>query len=37
MADFFDSQFAIRNAQSRVRLVETERNIPPSREAEKFF
>ena len=27
----------MRNAQSRVKLVETERSSPPSKEAEKFF
>ena len=27
----FNAQFAMRNAQSRVRLTEAERNIPPSR------
>jgi len=27
----------MRNAQSRVRLAEEERSIPPSEKAEKFF
>jgi len=34
---YINAQFAMRNAQSRVRLAEEERSIPPSEKAEKFF